>query len=140
MAATTVKKLVMQYKVDLLVVVEPRISRDKAKEIIRNFGFRSWEIVDATGFSGGIWLLWNETKVKVKFVEACEQALTVQVFYDCKRSWYFSAIYGSPDIKKRNALWEFFYNFKSRCDLPWLLVGDFNELLAYDEKNGALEL
>lgn len=40
--------------------MELRIARNKANKIIRNIGFDSSHRMEALGFFGGIWLLWND--------------------------------------------------------------------------------
>lgn len=45
---------------DILVILEPRICGAKAMQVCKQFGFSRYEIVDAMGFSGGIWVLWND--------------------------------------------------------------------------------
>ena len=48
------------HKFEILAVLEPRISGSKALRVINQLGFSNHFVVDAEGFSGGIWLLWNE--------------------------------------------------------------------------------
>ncbi|KAK9098351.1 hypothetical protein Syun_025396 [Stephania yunnanensis] len=50
---------------DNLAVAEPRISGEKALETTRKMGFDKFYIVDALGFSGGLWLFWNEEDIQV---------------------------------------------------------------------------
>lgn len=51
-------------------------------------------------------------------------------------SWLFSAIYASNDITARNMLWN---NLRNVCDYykgPWLIGGDFNEVVNSGDKFG----
>ena len=45
------------YHFDILAVLEPRISGSKALRVINKLVFSKQFMVDAEGFSGGIWLL-----------------------------------------------------------------------------------
>ncbi|CAN1292795.1 hypothetical protein LINPERPRIM_LOCUS21741 [Linum perenne] len=49
-----------RYKPDLFIIVEPRIIGSAALQIINKLGFDGRLVVDAQGFSGGIWVLWRE--------------------------------------------------------------------------------
>ncbi|KAK9991116.1 hypothetical protein SO802_026101 [Lithocarpus litseifolius] len=48
-------------------------------------------------------------------------------------AWFFSAIYASPDLNKRLALWEELTSLPSHQNFPWMLTGDFNEILNQHE-------
>ncbi|XP_021812414.1 uncharacterized protein LOC110755503 [Prunus avium] len=64
-----VAELIRGNRLDLLFICEPRISGKKALDMIKSLGFSSYEIVDPVGFSGGLWLLWNDTKSMLNRVE-----------------------------------------------------------------------
>ena len=50
----------------MVVLMEPRISGSKADEFIKKCRFHNSHCVEAVGFSGGIWLLWqNVIEVEV---------------------------------------------------------------------------
>ena len=46
---------------DILIIVEPRIAEGRAQAVINTLPYTHSRKVDPTGFSGGIWLLWNES-------------------------------------------------------------------------------
>ncbi|KAI9126920.1 hypothetical protein K1719_002516 [Acacia pycnantha] len=47
----------MRYKLDVVVILEPRISGALANKVIKNWGFKHSIRKEAEGFSGGIWIL-----------------------------------------------------------------------------------
>ena len=49
-----------------------------------------------------------------------------------------TAIYASPNFSKRKILWNYLKNFASSVDLPWILLGDFNDMLEENDKIGEL--
>ena len=51
-------------------------------------------------------------------------------------SWLLSAIYASPRLEERKLLWKNLATIAPLHDLPWLTLGDFNELLASSDKLG----
>ena len=55
-------------------------------------------------------------------------------------NFLLTAIYASPNFNKRKMLWEYLKNLAPSVNLPWVLLGDFNEMLAEDEKMGGLPL
>lgn len=56
----TFKALVHNYKPMMVALLEPKISEKKIDNFILKSGFERSHRIEAMGFSGGIWLLWNE--------------------------------------------------------------------------------
>ena len=51
-------------------------------------------------------------------------------------SWHFTSLFGQPDTRKREETWQILEAF-GRCNtLPWLCIGDYNEILSNSEKLG----
>ena len=55
-------------------------------------------------------------------------------------SWLISAIYASPRIEERKILWNNLKIVSQLHNLPWLMLGDFNEVLSRDEKFGGKDV
>ncbi|KAK8647884.1 hypothetical protein V6N13_121608 [Hibiscus sabdariffa] len=55
------KFMMKDKKPDVVAIFEPRISGRRADNFIRSSGFECSFRVEATGFSGGIWVLWRNT-------------------------------------------------------------------------------
>ena len=51
-------------------------------------------------------------------------------------SWLLSAIYASPRYVRRQLLWDNLSMVTGLHSLPWVIVGDFNEMLSGDDKFG----
>ena len=47
--------------------------------------------------------------------------------------------YGQLDLGKRHISWKLIEALKKQCDMPWVILGDFNEITHSDEKLGWLE-
>ncbi|XP_021827477.1 uncharacterized protein LOC110768097 [Prunus avium] len=133
---STMLDLIRIHRMDILFVCEPRISGEKAISVVKSLGFHCFEIVDAIGFSGGLWLLWDNSKVHVEILGTSDQTISACVSWNGGPPWLFTGVYASPCIRKRASLWEYL-KFVADCHhLPWLLAGDFNEMLSVDEKLG----
>ncbi|KAI9079602.1 hypothetical protein K1719_038429 [Acacia pycnantha] len=84
-----------RYKVDVAVILEPRISGSLARKTIKNWGFKFSEKVEAVGFSGGIWILWNLEDLVVDVLEKDDQFIHCRWFLNGK-SMLFTAVYANP--------------------------------------------
>ena len=53
-----------------------------------------------------------------------------------KGAWRFIGFYGEPITHKHHESWELLQKLHSQFNLPWLCVGDFNEIVKGAEKQG----
>ena len=94
-------------------------------------------MADTIGFAGGIWLLWRSDLVQVDVLASTEQEIHALIWVRFQNfSWIISAIYASPRFVDRCLLWDNLTMLASLHNLPWALMGDFNEVLSEDEKLG----
>ena len=52
--------------------------------------------------------------------------------------WHFTGFYGNPETSKREDSWTLLRRLQRFDNQPWLVVGDFNELLVASEKSRRL--
>ncbi|CAL2238143.1 unnamed protein product [Prunus armeniaca] len=133
--ASTIRDLKKAYGIDVFVVLELRIGGSRALSVAKSLGFSHYHIVDPIGFSGGVWLLWNDNSISLHVVAHSSQTITALVTMDAKR-WLLIVVYASPCSNVRTSLWKYFDGLTTVCNLPWLLLGDFNDIVCGDEKLG----
>lgn len=99
-------------------------------------GFLNLFRVEAIGFSGGIWILWNSNSVGLEILAYSDQLIHAILSLSLPGSVdvLLTAVYGSPDAKDRKGLWTSLREACSLHSLPWLTLGDFNQVLSADEK------
>lgn len=91
---------------------------------------------EAQGHFGGIWILVErQQNFIVNVVDCFHQVVTISIK---KGNWWCSAIYASPLISIRDVLWDYLCTLRTNIQGPWLLMGDYNEiLLPYEVRGGA---
>lgn len=52
------------------------------------------------------------------------------------RQWHFIKFYGNLDTSLRCDSWRLLSSLSNEFDLPWLVIGDFNEIMCASEKKG----
>jgi len=52
------------------------------------------------------------------------------------KQWRFTGFYGHPKTNKREESWRLLEELSTRSDLPWICMGDFNEIMHGREKEG----
>lgn len=134
--ARTLREIMRTNKPDILTLHEPRVGGAGAQEVIRNLGFKHQIIVEARGFSGGIWILWNSSVINISQIQAHEQFFNVRVQESSFSLWILTVIYASPRAVERYELWESILIICQSIDLDWMVVGYFNEIASAAEKKG----
>ncbi|KAF7801751.1 hypothetical protein G2W53_040862 [Senna tora] len=100
-----IRDLKQRHKVDFMAILETRQSGDNASNIIRKMDFDRSDRVDAIGFSGGIWCMWNFGKLFVEVILKHPQFMHLRIRQN-NFSWLFTVVYGSPNARTRRELWD----------------------------------
>ncbi|KAK9995717.1 hypothetical protein SO802_020403 [Lithocarpus litseifolius] len=105
------------------------------KSIKTKLGFDGMLAVSCNGRRGGLALLWREG-VTVDTQTYSPNHIDVAVHTQSSPIWRLTGIYGHPEEERKLDTWRLMRHLHARASLPWVCLGDFNELLASNEKNG----
>lgn len=106
-------------KLDILILVEIRVHSNFITIFLAKTEFNQFFAAEASGFSGGIWILWNSHKLQIELASIDGQVINA-VIWEPNKTMAPSVVYASPNPAVRQLLWE---------RLPWLVVGDFNKVI-----------
>jgi hypothetical protein len=121
----------------ILVLTETRLGGDRAAELAKSFSFDGFLCSQTIGFAGGIWILWKTDMVEIKHLCSTEQEIHTSVkVFGSNSTWLLSAIYASPRRSERRMLWQNLSTVAGLHVLPWVMVGDFNDITSSEEKWG----
>ena len=129
------KEISRRYLPDIICLSETKKQNDYIRDIACNLGFPFYVTVPPIGLSGGLVIFWKySVEVSVLFQSS---NLVHCLMKSNESSFYFSFVYGPPNPSFRNDLWERIERIGiTRKNLPWIMMGDFNELLGNNEKRG----
>lgn len=130
------RKLVAKYKPNIILLTETRVGGLKAQRAIFSLGFPTWYIVEPMGYAGGMWLLWDEDKIKLTIHGYTFQEIHTTTKISQLPTLFLSFIYGNHDRTIRKCLWNNLSSLAPLVSLPWLMSGDFHDVLSQDEKWG----
>ncbi|GMJ07488.1 hypothetical protein HRI_004418000 [Hibiscus trionum] len=132
------RQVLRDYKQDLVVFVEPRISGRRADSVIASLGFPNSHRVEAAGFSGGIWLAWYDTiSVEVLFNHLQFVHFCISGKAD-GHSVLATTVYASSSSTGRKHLWPYLRRLTASITAPWVLFGDFNATLSLTDRKSCL--
>ncbi|XP_057432499.1 uncharacterized protein LOC130725245 [Lotus japonicus] len=130
------KDIIRCKKPDVVILLETKCQFKRVSRFWNTLDYTPIFIEEARGFSGGIWVLSHRgSNVSFRLVKAHPQVVTFEV-WKANLSWVCSAMYASPIPAQRDTLWNRLLHLRSSIILPWLLVGDFNEILLPSEVRG----
>lgn len=131
------ENIISSHSPSMMIITETRVGRDRAKEITDRLPFNGVVHADTVGYARGIWILWLSDVVKVSVLASTEQEIHVVVkVHSSHLSWLISTVYASPRYRERKILWDNLNLMSTLHQLPWLLLGDFNEILSTKDKLG----
>ncbi|KAL4596137.1 hypothetical protein ACB092_12G142600 [Castanea dentata] len=108
-------------------------------KIKRKLERRQGMIVPSVRWSRGLTLLWKDSllvEVQTYSLRHIDAIITKD---DDNKKWRFTGFYGHPETSKREESWKLLVNLSTRSDLPWVCMGDFNEIIHKGEKVGGGE-
>ena len=133
----TLNNLISKHNPPMVIITETRIGGNRAKDITDTLPFDGAIHTDTIGYAGGLWLLWKSEEVEVTMLAKTEQEIHVIIkVRSSDLSWVLTCIYASPRLVERKLLWGNLSNVASLHSLPWVMLGDFNEILSSDDKSG----
>ncbi|PKI48862.1 hypothetical protein CRG98_030710 [Punica granatum] len=122
-------------ELDIFIIVDRGLVGQQPTEYAGGLVNFLFSRVEARGFSGGIWVFWKSLVVQVPFLDRFDQALHMEVMMG-RQKYLLTGVYGHSTKNIRQALWDCLDQLSSRSQAPWLVIGDFNEILDASEKRG----
>lgn len=127
--------MINRHKVDILVLMETKVSGNTADEVCKRIKFTDHYRVEAVGFEGGIWLFWNNLNHTVVIRQAEINFIHATIAFDGESVELF-AVYNPPTPERRKEGWVRLLR-AINCSTGHVVVGgDFNCVLNLDECGG----
>lgn len=133
-----VKRLIYDNRIELACLVETKATED----VLSSFGKMLWNGAKVItnqqyGDKCRVCLVWNPLNLDVQTIKISDQAI-----YCCvevrRKKFICTAIYASNVLPERESLWEEIISFAKTVDKPWVLLGDFNNVLTRGERRGGV--
>jgi len=128
----TVRELaafVQSHDPKLVFLSETRQSEEQMKVLRWRLGLKGCLARSSLGRSGGIALFWDES-LKVDLITITNKLIDIKVQESPSAiPWRISFIYGEPRAEDRHLTWELLKRIRLRSDRPWVIMGDFNEVM-----------
>ena len=125
------------FKPDILFILETMTTNSTSRNVIRGFRFQKHIIINPMGHSGGLWVCWNNDSILVQNYTLVDRCAHLNVLYKpTNEQILVSGAYFPAQNPDKDPFWESMSTFYENIHTPWILVGDFNELLQPSDKLG----
>ena len=100
----SLKEYIRSHRPAIIALLETHISGRRADDVCNRIGLQGRYRVEAQGFMGGIWILWDTSVLQVNILVAHPQFITMDVHRPGMLLWCFTAVYASPVAQYREEL------------------------------------
>jgi len=130
------QKLVEQQEPILVFLIGTKLNKEKAKKVRDQCNFKFIWVVPSEGRRGGLALFWKDG-IEGEVLEADQSHIDTLVKGGVLTNWWhLTGFYGAPKTLRRDESWALLKLIRDRSTLPWLVIGDFNEIVCVSEKEG----
>ena len=135
-AVQELRHLVEVTRTAVVFLMETRMNKERALRLKQKLGFPNGEAVSSDGLSGGLLLLRRgDVTVAVQSLSKSHIDVVLSCAAVGVREWRLTGFYG--ELRKNS--WFLLRFLRAQLDVPWLCLGDFNEVLSPDEHFGENE-
>lgn len=119
---------------DIMFLMETKRKDEEIFKMYQGTAFTNHYTVPPVGVSGGLALSWKDS-VHLEVLFSSPNVIDTRVEFNSK-TFFVSYIYGAPNREDRPRFWQLMTDIRLGRTEPWLLTGDFNDLLDNTEKVG----
>ncbi|MCH86532.1 RNA-directed DNA polymerase (Reverse transcriptase), partial [Trifolium medium] len=130
--------LVRRYKPDILILFETHTMFTTAESYWARENYVKIDVQEVQGHSGGIWAMHRRgSDFNFTLVSKIHQCVSFIVSKGAEK-WLCSGVYASPIYTVRPLLWNYLVDLSRSNALPWVAIGDFNDILLPSEQKGGV--
>lgn len=124
-----------QFAPSILCILETQIEGSRVENLAGSLGFNKSYVVSSSGRSGGLGVFWND-EINLEIVGYSQYHIDTLItdLVDIRTRVTF--VYGEAQVNERYKTWDMMRGIVGANDVPWLVLGDFNEVLYAHEHDG----
>jgi exonuclease III len=132
-------QMVKEKRPVMVFLMETKLRHNKMERVQCKLGFWNMLVVGCVGKSGGLALLWGD-KLEVEIQNYSQRHINAKISSPISwLVWKCTGFYGNPESGKRGEAWDLLRYLSTIDPVPWVCVGEFNEILNLSEKWGGNE-
>ncbi|KAK4254647.1 hypothetical protein QN277_010000 [Acacia crassicarpa] len=128
--------MIKKFRPSIIFLMETKMCAGKVTKIRMKCGFSHELVVEPRGLTGGLTVWWLDN-ISLTVLFKSQNIIHVAAESDSfSTPKLISFVYGPPKEGERRLVWNSLRRWASSVEDPWLVMGDFNDLLSQAEKEG----
>ncbi|KAI9118206.1 hypothetical protein K1719_010538 [Acacia pycnantha] len=120
----------------LLILSETKTDSPSRFHCLERLGYDGLAFIPSLGRSGGLVAVWRSGQGSVSLIRSDRQFLHLHVSLKGRNPFLLTAIYAVPSPSCKLLLWQELLSLSSSVSAPWVVLGDFNDILTAAERVG----
>ncbi|XP_048493650.1 uncharacterized protein LOC125494124 [Beta vulgaris subsp. vulgaris] len=121
----------------IFVIFETKAEERRARQVTKLLGFDDFKAMPPHGLKGGIWLMWKRNVKLVSWSEVSPYYFhSLFKFIPNKPEVLIMGMHAPATAKERHQMWRNMEQNLPPDQVPWMVVGDLNEVRSQGEKTG----
>ncbi|CAM8981011.1 unnamed protein product [Rhodiola kirilowii] len=116
-------------------LMETKAGKRRMEFVRMEVGFQNGFVMESKGRAGGLALCWRD-KIDLRICSFSD--FHIDAVIEGKEAFRVTIFYGHPVTHKRAKSWDLIRTLNSMMDRPWIIFGDFNEVLFGWEVKGRI--
>ncbi|KAI9070507.1 hypothetical protein K1719_047529 [Acacia pycnantha] len=125
---------------DLLVLAETKCQNSSQFRCFESLGFDGLAVVPSVGRSGGLVATWRSNRVGVSVIRLERQYLHLRISLPGRPVFFFTVVYAVPSSFSKQVLWADLSSLADSISSPWVVAGDFNDIMLACERTGGSQI
>lgn len=80
------------YNLNFVAILEPKVSGPRADVIVKKIGLEGCVRVEASGFLGGIWCLWNTSRLNIVVLATTTSCVHLKINPNSPSPWFMTIV------------------------------------------------
>ena len=136
LTVNNLQKVVLEKDPTLVFLMETKFDVLEMDGVKRKIERQQGLVIPSIKKAGGLALLWRNS-LQVDILSYSPGHIDAIVSEEQgRKKWRFIEFYGHPEISKRGESWSLLEDLSRRSKLPWVCMGEFNEIMHAKEKVG----
>ncbi len=129
--------------IQLMAIIETKSEIPPIDTLWKSAGFDKMIYCPAKGLSGGMCILWKSFQLTFETIAIHHiDDRFVSIHYTNTNTgfvFYIIFVYAPPNYREKSEFWNKIQNFIQALNLPYIIIGDLNEIQCAEEKQGGAE-
>ncbi|XP_074362176.1 uncharacterized protein LOC141702378 [Apium graveolens] len=134
-AVRALRDVVKSYNPSIVFLMETLSIKERIEKLRGKLGYDNQWVVDSIGRGGGLALIWKNS-VKCTVIGSGNNFIDVSITNANGSEWRMTGFYGFPERARRKASWDLLKQLSGKSDLPWIVMGDFNDMINIEDRKG----